>query len=230
MNLHTFPVALTPHRPLSFAILRTFAVVAMLGGFAPARAAGAAPQSSAAPGISDVVLARAALAALDAEAELKGVNLVVSVVDGVAVIGGPVPSTAVSRRAERIVRGVEGMKEVRNTCFVSTGPDPLLKAVAVKAGSSLPPPAGDGRTARRIDQSAASPGLSVPSQHGRLSRRDGLHGGGAEAAVIDRKFGKHPWRPRGAGRVGIPSRPRTADDRAGHPHERSAGWIAQRGE
>ena len=31
------------------------------------------------------------------------------------------------------------MKDVRNTCFVSTGPDPLLKAVAVKAGSELPP-------------------------------------------------------------------------------------------
>lgn len=140
MNLHTFSVASAPHRPLSFAILRNLAVVAGLSGVISASTAADSPPShSAAPGISDVVLARAALAALDAEAELKGVNLVVSVVDGVAVIGGPVPSTAISRRAERIVRGVEGLKEVRNTCFVSTGPDPLLKAVAVKAGSSLPP-------------------------------------------------------------------------------------------
>ena len=36
------------------------------------------------------------VAALDAEAELRGVNLVVSVVDGVAVIGGPVPNAAIS--------------------------------------------------------------------------------------------------------------------------------------
>ena len=76
--------------------------------------------------------------ALDAEADLKGTNLVVSVVNGVAVIGGPVPSVAIARRAEQIVRKVEGMKEVRNTCFVSSGPDPLLKAVTEKTGS-LPP-------------------------------------------------------------------------------------------
>jgi hypothetical protein len=97
------------------------------------------PPASAAPGLSDVVLARSALAALDAEIELRGVNLVVSVVNGVAVIGGPVPSAAISKRAERVVRAVEGMKDVRNTCFISTGPDPLLKAVAARAGSTLPP-------------------------------------------------------------------------------------------
>ena len=138
MKLHTLTVASAPHRPLPFAILRILAVVAALAGsVSVAAAADSAPPSSAAPGLSDIVLARSALAALDAETELRGVNLVVSVVDGVAVIGGPVPSIAVSRRAERIVRAVEGMKDVRNTCFISTGPDPLLKAVAVKAG--LPP-------------------------------------------------------------------------------------------
>ena len=96
------------------------------------------PPASAAPNLPDVVLARSALTALDAEADLKGTNLVVSVVNGVAVIGGPVPSVAIARRAEQIVRKVEGMKEVRNTCFVSSGPDPLLKAVTEKTGS-LPP-------------------------------------------------------------------------------------------
>jgi hypothetical protein len=85
-----------------------------------------------------VVLARSALSALDAEPELKGVNLVVSVVDGVAVIGGPVPSSAVGKRAEQIVRRIDGMKDVRNTCFVSSGPDPLLKAVAEKAAPGIP--------------------------------------------------------------------------------------------
>ena len=41
--------------------------------------------------------------------------------------------------AEQLIRKVEGIKEVRNTCFVSAGPDPLLKAVADKAGTTLPP-------------------------------------------------------------------------------------------
>jgi hypothetical protein len=140
MSLH--PSIFTPasRRRYSFAILRSLAVVAGLGGLSAAgRSAEPAPPASAAPGLSDVVLARAALSALDGEAELRGVNLVVSVVNGVAVIGGPVPSAAIAKRAERVVRAVEGMKEVRNACFVSTGPDPLLKAVADKSGSSLPP-------------------------------------------------------------------------------------------
>lgn len=82
--------------------------------------------------ISDVMLARAALAALDQVEELRGVHLVVSVVDGLAVIGGPVPSVRHSQRAEEVVRAVPGIRDVRNTCFVSSGPDPLLRAVADK--------------------------------------------------------------------------------------------------
>jgi hypothetical protein len=140
MSQHTPFATPGPHRRFSFARLRSLAAAAGLAGFASiAVGADSAPPASAAAGLSDIVLARSALAALDAEAELRGVNLVVSVVDGVAVIGGPVPNAAISRRAERIVRAVEGMKDVRNTCFVSTGPDPLLKAVAVKAGPMLPP-------------------------------------------------------------------------------------------
>ena len=143
MSLHRPSVAPAPHHRLSFAILRSLVLASGLTGLAStsiaAEPATPAPPASAAPGLSDIVLARSALAALDAEAELRGVNLVVSVVDGVAVIGGPVPNAAISKRAERVVRTVEGMKDVRNTCFVSTGPDPLLKAVAVKAASELPP-------------------------------------------------------------------------------------------
>src|SRR5205823_8814002 len=70
---------------------------------------------------------------------LRGVNLVVSVVDRVAVIGGPVPSPAAAKRAEQVVRKLEGISDVRNNCFVATSPDPLLKAVADRVGSSLPP-------------------------------------------------------------------------------------------
>lgn len=91
------------------------------------------------PRVPDVVIARAALAALDGERELRGVNLVVSVVDRVAVIGGPVAGARQAKRAEELVRGIPGVADVRNTCFVSQGPDPLLSAVTDRLGSSLPP-------------------------------------------------------------------------------------------
>src|SRR5262245_32998796 len=97
-----------------------------------------APASPASPATGDVVLARSALAALDADPDLKGVNLVVSVVDRVAVIGGPVATAKQAKRAEEIVRGVPGIADVRNTCFVSAGPDPLLRSIAERV-SSLPP-------------------------------------------------------------------------------------------
>ncbi len=92
-----------------------------------------------APTHPDVVLARAALLALDSEPELRGVNLIVSVVDRVAVVGGAVGNSRQSLRAEQIVRAVPGILDVRNTCFVSVGPDPLLKAVTERVGPHLPP-------------------------------------------------------------------------------------------
>ena len=138
MSQHPMIPSHAPRGRFLFASLRSLALALGLAAFVSLTSA-AEPPASAAPGLSDVVLARSALSALDAEAELKGVNLVVSVVNGVAVIGGPVPSVAIAERAEQVVRKVRGMKEVRNTCFISSGPDPLLKAVADKAGSSLPP-------------------------------------------------------------------------------------------
>ena len=50
--------------------------------------------------ISDVTLARAVLAAFDADPVLKDANILVSVVDRGAVIGGPVNSEEVKKRAE----------------------------------------------------------------------------------------------------------------------------------
>jgi hypothetical protein len=86
-----------------------------------------------------MVLARSALTALDQVQDLRGINLVVSVVDGIAVIGGPVPSSAHAQRAEQAVRSVPGIRDVRNTCFVSQGPDPLLRAVTDKNWTEQPP-------------------------------------------------------------------------------------------
>jgi BON domain len=93
----------------------------------------AKPQAAGAekgPAISDITIARAVLAAIDADPVLKDVNLIVSVVDHGAVIGGPVNSDEVKTRAEVVVRGVAGIESVKNVCFVQPDPDPLLRAIA----------------------------------------------------------------------------------------------------
>jgi hypothetical protein len=141
MSLHPMHTPHTHPRRSRLAILCAFTVALGVGaiGLAYAAAPDPADAAPAAPAVPDVVTARAALAAIDADPELKGVNLVVSVVDRVAVVGGPVNSAAQARRVEQVVRSVPGITDVRNNCFVSLGPDPLLKAVSDRLGSSLPP-------------------------------------------------------------------------------------------
>jgi hypothetical protein len=127
-----FPTLTGPHGRHGRSPLRTprtLLAAAALGLLALAPVAAAPP-----PGTSDVVLARAALAALDADGPLRDVNLVVSVVDRVAVIGGPVPSAEHGKRAEALVRGVHGIEDVKNRCFVQPGADPLVRAVADRLG------------------------------------------------------------------------------------------------
>jgi hypothetical protein len=85
--------------------------------------------------VPDASLSRSILQAYDADLVLRDANLVVSVVDGVAVVGGPVPTAEAARRAGELARAVRDVKEVRNKCFIQTGPDPLLTAVAGR----LPP-------------------------------------------------------------------------------------------
>lgn len=111
---------------------------------APAAAKPVAPKSVA---VSDVTIARAVLVAIDADPTLKDVNFVVSVVDRGAVIGGPVATEEIRKRAEAVVRGVPGVESVKNVCFVQADPDPLLRAVAAR-----PKPAGV----------AALPGVALP--------------------------------------------------------------------
>jgi hypothetical protein len=146
MSLHPLPEPTPRHGRRPFAILRILTVAAGVAAAAvgiataadpaPATGKAAAPAS---PAVADVVLARSALAALDADADLKGVHLVVSVVDRGAVIGGPVSNARQSRRAEEVVRAVPGIADVRNNCFVALGPDPLLRSLADRMGSTLPP-------------------------------------------------------------------------------------------
>jgi hypothetical protein len=111
------------------------------------------PQASVAekgPAISDVTIARAVLAAIDADPVLKDVNIIVSVVDRGAVIGGPVSSDEVKKRVEAIVRGVPGIESVKNVCFVQAEPDPLLRAVAARLKPGTKPTG-----------SAALPGIAL---------------------------------------------------------------------
>jgi hypothetical protein len=90
----------------------------------------APPTAAKVTAISDVALARSVLAAFDADPVLKDVNLVVSVVDRSAVVGGPVGSEDVKKRVEAVVRGVTGVESVKNLCFVQAEPDLLMRAVA----------------------------------------------------------------------------------------------------
>jgi hypothetical protein len=104
-----------------------------------------------------VTIARAVLAAIDADPVLKDVNLIVSVVDRGAVLGGPVATEEIKKHAEKVVRGVPGIESVKNVCFVQADPDLLLRAVAERMkpgtkptgvaalpGVALPPGAPEG--------------------------------------------------------------------------------------
>ncbi len=135
--------------------IRSLALTALAGTFAFSAAPAADPTAFRSPAISDVVLARSALAALDADPILREVNLLVSVVDRVAVVGGPVALADHGRRAESIVRRVPGVVEVKNRCFVQESPDPLLRAMSDRYPA----------TARRV-QASDLPGVVASPKTG----------------------------------------------------------------
>ncbi len=135
--------------------IRSLALTALAGTFAFSAAPAADPATLRSPAISDVVLARSALAALDADPVLREVNLLVSVVDRVAVVGGPVASADRGKRAESIVRRVPGIVEVKNRCFVQDSPDPLLRAMSDRYPA----------TARRV-QTSDLPGVVASPKTG----------------------------------------------------------------
>ncbi len=102
------------------------------------RAAEEPPPTTAAVTISDVTLAHAILHAMDADPVLKDVNVVVSVVDRGVVLGGPVASDSIKKRLEELVREIPGIASVRNTCFVHSEPDRLLRAVTTRLNPDAP--------------------------------------------------------------------------------------------
>lgn len=118
----------TPARHSRF---RSLALTAISGLAAFSAAPAAEPPSRSA--VPDVVLARTALAAIDADPVLREANLLVSVVDRVAVVGGPVRSSAEATRASSVVRNVPGIADVKNRCYVQDSPDPLLQALSTRS-------------------------------------------------------------------------------------------------
>lgn len=95
----------------------------------------------------DSFLALQVKSALSADPELDGLNLVVSVADRVAVVGGPVPREALISQVRSTVSAVPGVTLVKVNCWVQAPNDPLSDAVARKLGSDaqqsapdLPPP------------------------------------------------------------------------------------------
>ncbi|MDY3552749.1 BON domain-containing protein [Gemmata sp. JC717] len=145
------------------------------------------PLPPAAPVVKTVTLAELTLGsaiqvAFDADPVLRNVPIVVSVVDRGAVIGGPVASAEVMRRAEAVARAVPGVESVKNTCFVDAAPDPLLRALASQmkpgnrpTGAALPgvvvPPAAPAGFAPNAplppsaELVAVEPGKTVVVQH-----------------------------------------------------------------
>ncbi len=120
MTPHLLPHSTICRGCSSFAILRSlrrgilFPLSAAVGLGGIPKVASADPPiptiAGRSAGVSDTVVSRNVLLAIDADPDLR-VNIFVSVVDGVAVIGGPVSSAAVAKRVEEVVRKVPGIKD-----------------------------------------------------------------------------------------------------------------------
>jgi hypothetical protein len=111
--------------------------LSVLLGLLVTPALAAAPPASA----TDSALELRARSALAADPQLTGLALIVSVVDRIAVVGGPVPDAAAAARVEAAVRAVPGLAEVRVECWAPTaGEDPLRRLVADRLRGDERPP------------------------------------------------------------------------------------------
>ncbi len=77
------------------------------------------------PSLNDIRLTLRARQALYQDKALAQLNLGISVRSGVAVVWGRVPSAAVGKRAEALVRKVPGVLEVRSELQVTAPDDPM---------------------------------------------------------------------------------------------------------
>ena len=88
---------------------------------------------------SDAVLTVKVRGALAADPELAGLNLLVSVADRVAVVGGGVPDQELAGRIETATRSVKGLKEVKVECWLASVADPLTKLVGDRLKDPIAP-------------------------------------------------------------------------------------------
>jgi osmotically-inducible protein OsmY len=89
----------------------------------------------------DLDLTHRARAALAADPLLRDAPLLVSVLDGGLVAGGPVGSEAAAARVAEVLRAVPGVRDVRVSCWVPAGAaDPLAAAVRRRIEPAPAPP------------------------------------------------------------------------------------------
>jgi hypothetical protein len=131
--------------------LRAAAVALLLGVAALSVAAGPTATDA------DAHLAVRAKSALAADPQLAGLTLLVSVVDRIAVVGGPVPDAQYPARIEAVLRKLPGLADVKVSCWVPAGGvDPLTKMVGDRLkGDSLP-------SVVVAPRPAAPPAASIP--------------------------------------------------------------------
>ena len=80
--------------------------------------------------VTDAELTRRVQTVLSADSILKGRSLVVSVVDGVAVVGGPVATADESARIGQLLRVVPDLTDVKVSAWVPAIEDTLKKKIA----------------------------------------------------------------------------------------------------
>lgn len=119
--------------------------------------------------VPDVLLAARVKSALASDSELQGLNLFISVVDRVALVGGPVPDAAISERIGVVLRKLPGLVEVKVSCWVSAEDNPLAHRVADRLkpepAAPLPLPASAPSSATPVTTLPMPPSASPEPVH-----------------------------------------------------------------
>ena len=79
------------------------------------------PKPQVGSGGNDFYLYTQARAALNADAEMKGTNVIIDIKEGIVTLSGTVASAAQRSRAEQLTQSVGGVKNVKNQLRVSAG-------------------------------------------------------------------------------------------------------------
>ena len=118
---------------------------------------------------SDQLLAFQAKTVLGADPILHDMNLTVSVLDGVVLVGGPVSDATIPRRVEQILRTLPGVQAVKVNCWVVAGEDRFgsrVRSELENPQAALPPlalPTTPGSGFNRSRLMALQPGIQSPA-------------------------------------------------------------------